>query len=99
MWCTTEKKPSDEPFLGTIGLNIVIDNPESDAEVVSSVIGDKLIQLFTEQSNLYHSQIAQQWNVLPKTLKWSNIAPEEIRKFLGLIILMGQVRKDNIRDY
>jgi len=25
--------------------------------------------------------------------------PEEMRKFLGLIILMGQVRKKNIRDY
>ena len=35
----------------------------------------------------------------PKTLKWSSITPEEIRKFLGLIILMGQERKDNIRDY
>jgi len=31
--------------LAAIGLNIVIDNPESVAEVVSSVIGDDLIQL------------------------------------------------------
>jgi hypothetical protein len=30
-------------------------------------------------------------------LKWSDIAPEEMKKFLGLIILMEQVRKD-IRD-
>ena len=90
---------SDEPFLGTTGLNVVIDNPESVDEVVSSVIGDDLIQLFTEQSNLYHSQNAQQWKVLRKTLKWSNITPEEMRKFLGLIILRGQVKKDNIRDY
>jgi len=66
---------------------------------VSSVIGDDLIQLFTEHSNLYHSQIAEKWKVSPKTLKWSNITPEEMRKFLGLIILMGQVRKENIRDY
>jgi len=60
---------------------------------VSSVIGDDLIQLLTEQSNLYHSQNAEKWKVLPKRLKWSNITPEEMRKFLGLIILMGQVRK------
>jgi hypothetical protein len=98
VWCTTDKKPSDEPFLGTTSLNIVIDNPESVEEVVSSVIGDNLLQLFTEQSNLYHSQNAQQWKVLAKTLNWSNITPEEMRKFLGLIILMGKVRKDNIRD-
>jgi hypothetical protein len=37
--------------------------------------------------------------MLPKTLKWSNITPEEIRKFMGLIVLMGQVRKESVRDY
>ena len=41
-WCKTDKKPSNIPFLGTTGLNIVIDNPESVAEVVSSIIGDEL---------------------------------------------------------
>ena len=82
------KKPSNKPFLGTTGLNIVIDNPESVVEVMSSVTGDDLILLLTEQS-LYHSQNAEKWKVLPKTLNWSNITPEEMRKFLGLIILMG----------
>ena len=81
-------KLSNEPFLGTTGLNIVIDNLESVAAVVSSVIGDDLIQLLTEQSNLYQSQNAEKWKVLPETLKWSNITPEEMRKFLGLIILV-----------
>ena len=66
---------------------------------MSSVIGDDLIQLLTEQSNLYHSQNAEKWKVSPKTLKWSDITPEEMRKFWGLIILMGQVRRENIRDY
>ena len=62
---------------------------------MSSVTGDDLIQLLTEQSNLYHSQNAEKWKVLPKRLKWSHITPEEMRKFLGLIILMGEVRKEN----
>jgi len=43
MWCKTDKKPSNEPFLGTTGLHIVIDNPKSVVEVVSSLIGDDLI--------------------------------------------------------
>jgi len=93
------KKPSSEPFLRTTGPNIVIDNLESVVEVVSSVIGDDLTLLLTEQSNLYHSQNAEKWKISPKTLKWSNITPEEMRKYLGLTILMGQVRKENIRDY
>ena len=90
VWCKTDKQPSNDSFLGTTGLNIVIDNPESVAEVVSSVIADNIILLLTEQSNLYHSQNAEKWKVSPKTLKWSDITPEEVRKFLGLIILMGQ---------
>jgi hypothetical protein len=45
VWCKTNKKPSNEPFLGTIGLNRVIDNPESVVEVVSSIIGEDLILL------------------------------------------------------
>jgi len=30
---------------------------------------------------------------------WSNTTPEEMRKILGLIILLEQVRMENIRDY
>jgi len=93
------KEPSSEPFLGTAGLNIVIDNPESFVEVVCSIIGDDRMQLLTEWSNLYHSQNTEKCKASPKALKWSIITPEEMRKFLGLIILMGQVGKESIRDY
>ena len=38
VWCKTDKKkPSSEPFLGTTGLNIVIDNPESVVEIMSLI--------------------------------------------------------------
>ena len=92
------KEPSNEPFLGTAGLNIVIDNPELVVEVVCSIIGDDRMQLLTEWSNLYHSQNTEKCSISPKALK-SIITPEEMRKFLGLMILMGQVRKESIRDY
>ena len=86
VWCKTDKKkPSNEPFLGTAFLNIVTDNLESVVEVVSSIIGDNLIHLLTEQFILYHSQNAEKWKILSKTLKWSNITPEEMRKYLGLM--------------
>ena len=42
---------------------------------------------------------AQKWKVSLKTLMWSNTTLEEMRKILGLIILMGQVRTENKRDY
>jgi hypothetical protein len=43
---------NDEMFLGTTGLNTVFDNPDSVTEVASAVIDDKLVQVFTDQSNL-----------------------------------------------
>ena len=55
--CKTDKK-SIEHFLGTTVLNTIIDNPESVVEVMSSFIGDNLIQLLTEQYNLYNRQNA-----------------------------------------
>ena len=39
------KNPKNELFLGTTGLNVVIDNPESLLEVVRSIIGKDLILL------------------------------------------------------
>jgi ABC-type phosphate transport system ATPase subunit len=51
VWCKTDKSQamsiSMEPQV------LIIDNPESVVEIVSSVIGDDLIQLLTEQSNLH----------------------------------------------
>jgi len=43
---------------------------------VSSFIGDDLMQLLTEQYNLYYSQYAEKWKVSSKTLKGSKITPE-----------------------
>ena len=54
VWCETDKKPSSGPFLGNAGVNIVFDHPVTVADVVNTVIGDDLIRLFTEQSNIYH---------------------------------------------
>jgi hypothetical protein len=99
VWCETDKKPSSGLFLRNSGVNIVLDHPVSVADFVNTIICDDLIQLLTEQSNLYKRQNEQKWKMLPKTLKWSNITPEEMRKFMGLIVLMGQVRKESVRDY
>jgi hypothetical protein len=58
------------------------------------VIGDDLIELFAEQSNLYHRQNVDKWKMSPISWKWTDITKSEMKKFLGLILLMGQVRKD-----
>jgi hypothetical protein len=56
VWCETDKNPNSGPLLGTSGVNIVIYHPVSVAGVVNTIVGADLIQLLTEQSNLYHRQ-------------------------------------------
>jgi len=61
---------------------LIIDKPESVVEVVSSVIGDDLIQLLTEQSKCKKKKKKKKkkkWKVSPKTLKWSSITPEVVQ--------------------
>jgi hypothetical protein len=31
-------------------------------------------------------------------MKWTDVTNAETKKFLGLILLIGQVRKDNVKD-
>jgi len=99
VWCETDKKTKQWSFPWNLRCDLVVDHPVSVADVVNTIISDDLIQFLTEQSNLYHRQNEQKWKMLAKTLKWSNITPEEMRKFMGLIVLMGQVRKESVRDY
>ena len=61
--------------------------------------GGDLLELFAEQSNLYHKQNVEKWKSSLKYLKWTNITSTEMKKILGLILLMGQVQKDNVKDY
>jgi hypothetical protein len=63
------------------------------------VIGDDLLQLFAEQSNLYHKQNVEKWKSSLKSLKWTDITSAEMKTFLGLILLMGHVQDDNVKDY
>jgi hypothetical protein len=80
-------------------VNVAIGDPSDGTQVVSAVIGDDHLQLFTEQSNLYHKQNVEKWKSSLKSLKWTDITSAEMEKFLGRILLMGQVRKDNVKDF
>jgi hypothetical protein len=95
-WCTRDKTPNSEPFLGNQSVNVAIGDPSDVTQVVSTVTGDDLNQLFAEQSNLYHKQNMEKWK---SSLKWTGITSAEMKIFLGLTLLMGQVRKDNVKDY
>jgi hypothetical protein len=53
-WSKCDSTPKVEGFLGNPGVSVNIENPTDRAQVVSTVIGDNLVELFAQQSNLYH---------------------------------------------
>jgi hypothetical protein len=83
-------KASVELYLGITGLNIFIDNFNNITEVASAAFGAELFQLCTDQS-VSNTECSPMENI--KNTKWSNITTTEVKKFLGLIILFGQVEK------
>lgn len=71
-------------------------NPPIDAAKL--FIDDFFTYLVTE-SNRYYYQNIDQFKISRKSIKWKDITISEMKKFLGLIIFMGQVRKDTRDDY
>jgi len=50
---------------------------------------------------LYQWENADKWKVSPISFKWTAITTAETKgkkKFLGLLLLMDQVREDNVKD-
>uniref|UniRef100_A0ABF7PQ92 piggyBat transposase n=1 Tax=Myotis lucifugus TaxID=59463 RepID=A0ABF7PQ92_MYOLU len=97
-WSHVDNPPVLEDFLGHQGLNTdaVINNIE---DAVKLFIGDDFFEFLVEESNRYYNQNRNNFKLSKKSLKWKDITPQEMKKFLGLIVLMGQVRKDRRDDY
>jgi hypothetical protein len=68
-WSKSDKTPNAEQFLGNPGVNVDTDDPSGITQVVSVVMGDDLIQLFAERSDLSHRHYVDKWQISPKSLK------------------------------
>ncbi|XP_066585579.1 piggyBac transposable element-derived protein 4-like [Prorops nasuta] len=98
-WSTNDRSIILEPFEGSSGVKIMPSSSESVMDIVNLFIGSDLIEHFVRESNRYHYQIVEKYKITSKTKKWKDVTVTEMKKFLGLIILMGQVKKDVLYDY
>ena len=55
--------------------------------------------MVASQTNLYHQQNEKSYEEYGKALKWTDVTNSDMKKFLGLIILMGQIRKSHWKEY
>jgi len=73
--------------------------PESTVHAVKLFMDDDFFAYLITESNRYYYQNINQFKISAKSIKWRDITIPEMKKFLGLIIFMGQVRKDARDDY
>lgn len=56
-------------------------------------------QIIAEETNRYYLQNVHRYKAFHKQGKWRNVSCSEIKNLFGIFILMGQIRKDNIKEY
>jgi len=98
-WSSVDNPPDLEEFLGHPGISNMANVPESTVHAVKLFMDDDFFAYLVTESNRYYYQNINQFKISAKSIKWRDITIPEMKKFLGLIIFMGQVRKDARDDY
>lgn len=98
-WSGIDKAPRLEMFEGHPGVTTFPPQYDCVTSVTNLFFGDDLFEMFCAELSKYHDQTAMNRQILSRTLKWSQVTQKDFKKFLGLIILMGQTRNNNWKDY
>ncbi|XP_046489070.1 piggyBac transposable element-derived protein 4-like [Neodiprion pinetum] len=99
VWSTNDEAVILEPFEGSPGIKIMPSSPENIMDSVNLFIGNDFFEHLVIESNRYHYQVMERYKTSSKTKKLTDITVPELKKFLGLIVLMGQIKKDVVYDY
>lgn len=57
------------------------------------------LHIYAKNTNRYHDEQGHKYKISKHALKWIDVTPIEMKKFLGIIMVMGFVKKTEIRDY
>lgn len=89
------------PFTGANGLNVDVGG-FSPGQFYQLFVSPELIRHFVVQTNIFTSQFIQSHPQLPphsRVHRWVDTNEEEMKKFLGLVFLMGVIHKPQIEMY
>ncbi len=59
----------------------------------------RFFDMLCQETNLYYLQNQTKYITASKGLKWSDVIVAEMKKKFSIVILMGQVREDKLKDY
>ncbi|XP_014483588.1 PREDICTED: piggyBac transposable element-derived protein 2-like [Dinoponera quadriceps] len=98
-WNGNNITPTLEDYLNIPGVTTELGDAPSFSEVTALLFDNGFFYLVVTQTNLYHSQMKELHKSPAKTIPWTEVTTNEIKKFLGLLILMGQTNKSHWKDY
>lgn len=98
-WTDTDTPRNNPSFCGTPGVKIFPKNSGNVADTADMFISNDIFEHIVKETNRYYEQNTAKFKEPKKTPKWVNVTVQELRLFFGLIIIMGQVRKNTIKDY
>ncbi|KAL6432027.1 hypothetical protein ACFW04_007454 [Cataglyphis niger] len=87
-----------EFFESAMGPSVSVSDCDRVENVVNSFLGDDLLEFIAVETNKYHEQNYRKFKRGKKCGMWRDVT-SELKKFLGLVIIMGLVRKARINDY
>lgn len=96
-WSEVDFTPDFHACLERFGLQVAC--TQDILSTVELFIGDDLFDLFTTQTNLYHNQQYNNNDESTKIKAWIDTNVVEMKKFLGLVVIMGIVKKPEKDDY
>ena len=95
----TDFYPSIKDFTGVAGINENVDLEGNEPiNYFENFIDLNILETIVKETNLFQSQNPENPN-RSKMKAWIDLTVEEFKKFLGLSILMGHVRKGQLNDY
>ena len=79
------------------GVTVEYNHPQSVSEI--TIFGNDFFELVASQTNLNHQQNEKSYKKYDEALKWTDVTNSDMKKFLEIIILMGQIRKSHWKEY
>lgn len=98
-WIESDITPILKDYSNISGVSVELSDTPSISEVTDLLFDNDFFNLLVIQTNLYHCQMKELYKNSAKTLSWAEVTTSEMKKFLGLVILMGQTKKSHWRDY
>ena len=88
---------------GEPGIKVDINDQASSWDYFNLFIGEDVLEEMMRQTNLYAAQYKEAAgdNIKPNNLlkDWKNITIPELKVFIGLLFLMGVVKKPDVKSY